>query len=344
MPSLVVNLRDERPIWTVPDWAIDEIRSAAPDRLEVVVVDSPVDGLGDGGAAAPEAIAAIPGAEIYLGFGLPEPLFRAAAQSGGSLRWVHSATTGIGGSLYPAMRASPVILTNSAGTHAEPMADTIVGMMHYFARGLDFAVRAQQARQWDRSPFDAADSPVHEVAGRTVGLLGYGGIGKAVAERAMALGMKVLAYRRRPDPKATGVQQLSGSGGLQRVLGESDYLVVSLPLTPETKGLLHRERIALLRKEAVVINVGRGELLDETALTEALAAGHLRGAGLDVFAEEPLPPDSPLWRLPNVLITPHVSPTTHRFWRREVDLILENLERYEAGETLLNTVDKTAGY
>ena len=345
MRRLVMNLRDPRPIWSVTDEALREIREAASPTFEVVAIDVPADGRADGGAPSAEAIAAIADAEVYLGYGLPKPLFLAARDGGGQLRWAHSATAGIGGSLYPEMRESDVVLTNSAGIHAEPMADTILAAILYFARGLDFAVSAQHRRHWDNDTFSALDSPVHEVTGSVVGIVGYGGIGRAVAKRARALGMTVLAHRRRPAVEAEAdVEVLTGEPGLERVLTGSRYVVVSLPRTRETEGLLGRDRIAKLRNDAVVINVGRGEVLDEEALADALRERRIRGAYLDVLKTEPLPEDSPLWNIPNLLITPHVSATTDRFWRREVDLIIENLRRYEAGEPLLNTVDKRAGY
>jgi phosphoglycerate dehydrogenase-like enzyme len=242
------------------------------------------------------------------------------------------------------MRASEVILTNSAGTHAEPIADTVLAMIAYFARGLDWAVRAQAERRWDKAPFDAAGSPVRELAESTVGLLGLGGIGRAVARRAAALGMRVAALRRSGGEGPPGVEVLRGGGALERLLALSDYLVVTVPRTAETDGMVGARELALLPRGAVVINVSRGGIVDEAALAEALRGGRLRGAGLDVFGREPLPPESPLWSLPNALLLPHVSGTSHRFWRRETDLIVANLRRYASGERLLNTVDKHAGY
>ncbi len=338
---LVLNMRDVRPIWSIPEWAAEEIRAAVPERFEVVVVNSPSEGRGDGGSVNPEALAAAEGAEVHLGYGFPEPLFAAAGES---LRWVHSGTAGVGGALYPAMLDSEVVLTNSAGIHAEPMAETILGYILYFARGLDLALAAQREHRWDPTAFEAVDTPVHELPGSVLGLLGYGGIGRATARRAAQLGMKVLAHRRTERAPEPGVEQLTGEDGLERVLREADYLVLTLPHTPETENILDAERIATMRRGAVVINVGRGALIDEDALAGALRDGTLRGAALDVFRTEPLPSDSPFWALPNVLVMPHTSPTTDRFWRREVDLIVENLRRYEAGERLLNVVDKRAGY
>ena len=344
MPRLVIDLRDPRPVWSVPDWAIEEITRAAPSRLEVVVVDGLADGRGDGGPASPETLRAIADAEIYLGFGFPEELFDAARAAGDTLRWVHSAAAGVRGALYPEMLNSPVLLTNSARIHAEPMADTVIGMVHYFARGLDFAIHAMRERRWDRERFDSLETSVREIAGATLGIVGYGGIGRAIARRAVALDMRVLAFRRRALPVEEAVEVLAGPDGLLELLRRSHYVVLALPRTPATEYLLDREHLATLRPDAVLINVGRGELLDESALAQRLADGAIRGAGLDVFTREPLPPDSAFWSLPNVLVTPHVSATTDRFWRREVDLIIENLKRYERGEILVNLVDKRAGY
>jgi phosphoglycerate dehydrogenase-like enzyme len=337
---IVVHLRERRPIWDAPRWALDEIRAAVPDDWECVAVSAAADGTGDGGAVPAEVLDAARGAEVYLGYGVPRDLFLAAGET---LRWAHSAAAGVGGSLYPEMLASRVTLTNSAGVHAEPIADTVLAMMLHFARGLDWAVRAQAGRRWDKAPYETADAPVRELSEGTVGLLGLGGIGRAVARRAAALGMRVAALRRSGGEGPPGVEVLAGDGALDRLLSISDYLVVTVPRTPETEGMVGARELALLPPGAVVVNVSRGGIVDEPALVDALA-GHLRGAALDVFAREPLPAESPLWGLPNVLVLPHVSGTSHRFWRRETDLIVANLRRYLSGERLLNTVDKHAGY
>lgn len=335
-------------MWSIPDAAVEEIRAALPGDWELCVVEEPVDGRGDGGADSPGAAAAlraVPGAEVYVGFGVPEPLFRAATEGPGArLRWAHTASAGAGGSLHAAMRASDVVLTNAAGIYAEPMADTVLAMMLHFARGLDFAVRAQAGRRWWKEPWEGADAPVRELAECTVGIVGLGGIGRAVARRAAALGMRVLATRRGPGGGPEGVEVLAGAEGLERLLPRSDFLVVTVPLTEATRGMIGEAELRRLPPGAVLVNVARGGVVDEDALVAALASGRLRGAGLDVFAREPLPADSPLWSLPNLLVTPHVSGTSHRYWRRQTDLILDNIRRYLAGEPLRNTVDKEAGY
>ncbi|CAN5415288.1 hypothetical protein BH24GEM3_BH24GEM3_14710 [soil metagenome] len=342
---LVLDLQDARPVWAIPEGAVARVREALPEEWEVTVVSAPADGSGDGGGPSPEALTAMRGAEVYFGFGLPPELLRAAGDPPpGRLRWAHSAAAGVGGSLYPEMRSSEVVLTNSAGIHAAPMAETVIAMILHFARGLDLAVRAQAVRRWERSPFESAGTPVREIAGATLGIVGLGGIGREVASRAVALGMRVLASKRRPAPAPPGVELLTGDDALPRLLEASDFLVITVPETSETRGLIGREELARLPRGATLINVARGRILDEEALIEALREGHLRGAALDVFACEPLPPDSPLWGLSNVLVTPHVSGTTHRFWERQTELIVENIRRYLAGEPLRNVVDKEAGY
>ncbi|HEX8393036.1 MAG TPA: D-2-hydroxyacid dehydrogenase [Longimicrobium sp.] len=337
---LVIHLRDSRPAWSIPEWAVDRIRAALPDGWEAVEVDAPADGRGDGGGALPDdVLQAVRGAEVYLGFGVPGEIVRAAP----TLRWAHTASAGVGGALRD-LADSGIVLTNAAGIYAEPMADTVLAMMLHFARGLDFAVRAQAERRWDKEPFDDVESPVRELSEGTVGIVGLGGIGRAVARRAAALGMRVVASRRAGGEGPDGVEVLHGDDALRRLLPRADYLVVTVPHTAETEGLIGARELALLPEGAVVINVARGAVIHEEALVDALRAGRLRGAGLDVFAREPLPHASPLWTLPNVLVTPHVSGASHRFWRRQTDLIVENIRRYASGGPLRNTVDKKAGY
>jgi phosphoglycerate dehydrogenase-like enzyme len=353
---IVVDLNDRRPIWAIPPWAVEELRAALPDGWHLDVATTPADGSGDGGGGPhPQVLKAVRGARVYIGYGVPAGILEAGRES---LEWVHTGTAGVGSSLHPAMRSSGVRFTNSAGTHAPPIAETVVGMLLHFYRGLDFAVDAQARGVWRPEPFLHADTPVRELAHDTVGILGYGGIGREVGRRVRSLGAQALGLKRRPPPvegataegrrsPATdehGVVLLHGDEGLDRLLAESDALVVCVPDTPATRGILSRERIRALRPGAVVVNVARGRIVDETALTEALEDGHLRGAGLDVFATEPLPADSPLWELPNVLLTPHVSGVSRGFWRREMDLIVENLNRFLAGMPMVNEVDLDAGY
>lgn len=362
MADVVLDLLDRRPIWTIPDWAIAEIRAALPQGWTLHAATTPADGSGDGRGTGPsaEVLEAVRDARVYIGFGVPPEVLEAGADT---LKWVHTGAAGVGSSLHPAMRASSVRFTNSAGIHGPPMAETVLAMLLHFFRGLDLAAEGQRQGRWNSAPFYRADTPVRELGGATVGIVGYGGIGSEVGTRVRALGARVIGLRRRPPtaPPPEGVEILHGLGdggsgnggpgngalgndGLIALLERSDAVVVTAPETPETRGLLGRQALARLRPGAVLVNVSRGSLVDEAAMVEALQSGHLRGAGLDVFRTEPLPANSPLWSLPNVVITPHVSGVSRGFWRREVDLILDNLERWRRGEPLRNEVDREAGY
>jgi phosphoglycerate dehydrogenase-like enzyme len=366
MADLVVDLRDRRPVWAVPPWAVDAIRSAIPAEWSLFEATTWCDGAGDGGGLgpSPEVLDNVKGASVYLGYGVAPQLLQAGRET---LRWVHSGSAGVGGSLHPAMReavgSGRVTFTNSAGIHGPPMAETVVAMVLHFVRGLDLALAGREERAWVSSRFFEAGTPVTELSRLTVGILGYGGIGREVARRMRGLGVeRVLGLRRREvegdagcggagggaaGPRdELGTELLAGFGeeGLGRLLEASDVLVVAAPETPETRGILDRERIGRMKRGAVLVNVARGSLVVEEALEEALRSGHLRGAGLDVFATEPLPPESPLWSLPNLLPTPHVSAVSRAFWEREVELIVENLARFRAGRPLLNQVDVAAGY
>lgn len=342
MPALVVDFSEARQIFALPDWVLEAIRATLPGDWELRALSGGTSGRGDGGgSASPETLAAVADAEVYLGFGIPAEVIR----GGPALRWVHSGTAGVGSSLTPEMLDSDVVFTNSAGVHAVPMAESVIGMLLHFARGFDVALEAQRESRWDTTRFDAADAPVRELGGTTVGVIGYGGIGREVARRALALGCRVLATRRRPELGAEpGVELVTGDDALLRLLSESDHVVLTAPKTASTEGMIGAAELERMRHGAVLVNVARGGLVDEAALVEALERGRLRGAGLDVFAAEPLPPESPLWRRPDVLITPHVSPYTHRFWEREAALVTDNLRRWLNGRPLLNVVNKQAGY
>ncbi len=342
MGTLVIDLADARPIFALPDRAVEAIRGAAPD-WDVVVVGEAADGTGDGAVrAAPAALDAVRGgAEIYMGFGIPLEILR----EGTGLRWVHSGAAGVRGSLTPEMRASEVIFTNSAGIHGPPVAETVMAYLLHFARGLDHAVASQRESRWGKAPFDAADAAVRELSRSTVGVVGLGGIGREVAWRAAALGARVVGTRRRPEPVCVeGVEVLHGPDGFHRLLEISDYVVLTLPETAETAGLVDTQALARMRPGAVLVNVARGGLVDTGALVAALRAGRLRGAALDTFSREPLPDGDPLWSEPGLLITPHTSAYTHAFWEREAGLIVDNLKRFREGAPLRNVVDKDAGY
>jgi phosphoglycerate dehydrogenase-like enzyme len=337
---LVVDLAAVRAVWRILPHGVELIRGALPG-WDVVPVDGPANSDGDGGGGSPAAIAAAKGAEVYLGYGLPGGVIEA---SRGTLKWVHTATAGVSPTLA-ALKGSGVTVTNSAGIHAEPMADWVLAAVLHFARGFDYAVRAQSQSWWTKDAFTDGATVFPEVRDLRLGVFGLGGIGGAVAKRGLALGMQVTGIRRRPGHGGpAGVKVLGGLEALGTLALESDILAMTVPRTPETAGTVDAGILGTLPRGAVVINVSRGGILDEDALLAALESGHLRGAALDVFATEPLPPEHPLWRHPRVLITPHVSAVTARFWDREMALILDNVRRYLGGQRLLNVVDLEAGY
>jgi phosphoglycerate dehydrogenase-like enzyme len=339
---LVIDLASPRAAWRIPQERVAEIAAAVGNGWEITQIRVPAVSDGDGayGSGSPESIAAARGAEIYLGYGVP----RGVAEAGrGTLRWAHTGTAGVGGSLAH-LAGTGILLTNSAGVHAEPMADWVIAAIGYFTRGLDRMVAAQREERWAKEDF-TDDEPMREFRDLRIGILGLGGIGSAVARRAIALGMSVAGVRRHPARGGpTGTRWIGALTDLPRLASESDVLVIAAPHTGETGGVVGRDTLTRLPRHAVVINVSRGSLLDETALLELLDAGRLGGAALDVFGVEPLPAGHAFWRHPRVVVSPHVSAVTSRFWERETALIVENIRRYLAGAPLTNVVDLEAGY
>ena len=338
---LVVWIHSPRyPTWSIPADTLRRLRDIAGPGWEVELIEFEATASGDGVSAVPEEVlAAVEDAEIYFGFGIPD----AVVLRGDELRWVHSAAAGVRTSLEGPLGEADILFTNSAGIHGPPVAETVLGYLLHFARGLDLAVRSQARGEWQKAPFDAADAPVREVAGSTVGVVGLGGIGREVAWRAKALGATVVGLRRRPEPVA-GVELLTGEDALGELLERSHFVVLTVPETASTRGLIGERELRRMGLDTVLVNVSRGALVDEEALASALRDGHIRGAALDVFSSEPLPSGHPLWTTPATLITPHTSAYTHDFWRREAALLMDNLERYRAGSPLRNVVDREAGY
>lgn len=335
------------PQWSIPPASLDAIRAALGPEWELVSVEVALDATGDGvRATPPEVLEAIADAEVYCGWGIRPEAFAAARR----LRWVHSGAAGVGASLFDAMRESDVLFTNSAGIYAEPLAEHALAAIFHFSRALDDAVRAQSEARWAQSALTAADSPLKagpnagELAGAVLAIVGYGGIGSALGRRAHALGMRVRAIRRTPGGLPPELETLGGPEDLPKTLEGADYVVLAAPETDETRQLVGEAELALMKRDAVLVNLARGTLVDEEALLAALVERRLRGAALDVFRNEPLPADHPFWKLDNVLITPHVGGTSGRFWERETELIVDNVGRYLAGEKPRNRVDKERGY
>jgi phosphoglycerate dehydrogenase-like enzyme len=271
----------------------------------------------------------------WFGRRVLEPVFALAR----GVRWLHSRSAGVERSVFPALAESDVVMTNGRGVFSVALAEFVIGSVLYFARGFPRLLLNQARAKWEE--FDP-----EPVAGRTMGIVGYGDIGRVTAVRARALDMRILALRRRPQASKGDplVDEVLPGDALPELMSRSDYVVVALPLTPDTKGLVSAAAIARLKPSAVFINVGRGPVIDESALVEALAARRIKGAALDVFDQEPLPPDHPFWRMDNLLLSPHSADHTPGWIDDAMRAFLANLERFRRGEPLLNVVDKARGY
>jgi phosphoglycerate dehydrogenase-like enzyme len=340
---LVVDLAATSKNWAITPEGEERLLREAPRGWHVHMVRAATSSDGDGPPRpSEEVMEAVRDAEVYFGFGVPRLLFLEAKR----LKWVHSAAAGVGSALYPEMVKSDVLFTNSAGIHATPIAEYVIAGVLHFLRGLDFAIDQQRRTEWNKAPFVRLDSVLRELDTVRALIIGVGGLGGAMAERLTALGARCTGVRRRVGLGAPpGFARVVGLDQLDDELPSHDVVVLAAPLTDETNGVLTAARLDLLPRSAIVVNVARGAMLDDDALVERLRDGRLRGAVLDVFRSEPLALTSPLWQVPQVLLTPHVSPVSPgRFWPRQLDLFLDNWRRYSSGTPLRNVVDKHAGY
>jgi phosphoglycerate dehydrogenase-like enzyme len=257
---------------------------------------------------------------------------------------LHSTAAGVAQLMYPELRNSGIILTNASGVHAIPMAEHVVGMMIALAKNFHGTMRYQLRRQWAQQEIWDGPARPTELAGRVALLVGFGAIGRAVAERLKPFGMAHWAVTRSGQADPALAARVFPATQLDSALSGADFVILAAPQTPETHHLIGERQLALMKTSAFLINVARGSLVDETALVSALERHAIAGAGLDVTAEEPLPPSSPLWSLENVLITPHTRGASERLWEREKELLLDNLERWFRGQPLRNQVDLARGY
>ena len=338
---LVMDLASQRPVWRPPEEFVRALAAAAGEAWQVDVVRGRSDSDGDGAGGSPEAVAVAAGAEVYIGWGIAEAVVAAGR---GTLRWLHTAAAGVGGSLTEALRASGAVLTNSAGVHAESIAEWVTATLLHFYRGMDLAQRAQATRRWAKDDFTDLPCTLRELAGSRAAIFGLGGIGAAVGRRLAALGAEVRAVRRRPGLGGPAGVSAVGPAQTAWALEGAAALVITAPLTPHTRGAIGARELGLLADGAVVVNVSRGAIVDEAALLAALGGGKLRGAALDVFDREPLPADHAFWTHPRVLVSPHVAAVTPGYWTREQALVLDNWARYREGRELVNVVDLAAGY
>ncbi len=298
----------------------------APD-LEVVRFDDTGEPEGD-----------VSDVTMLLRWWTPVSALRRVLAAAPNLRWIHTPSAGVEHLLIPEILERDIVLTNSAGAQAIPIAEfVLMYMLNHAKRAFDFKALAPE--EWDRGD----DIPCDELFERTLLIIGYGNIGAEVAKRARAFGMRILASRRHPRP-TDGVDLMVGENGWRDLLPQADYVVIATPLTAATRGMFDADAFRRMKSSAYLINIARGQIVDTDALLEALHSGRIAGAALDALPVEPLPPDHPLWKAPNVWITPHISYSSPRTRERTVNLFFENLRRYLNGEPLLNVVDKAAGY
>jgi phosphoglycerate dehydrogenase-like enzyme len=277
------------------------------------------------------------------------------------LRWIASVTSGVEEILVMHPERRNITVTNGSGLHVVAMGEYVLASLLQITQRIPLRVAHQQKRYWPEWRSDGwFEASGTRLRGATVVVVGYGSVGREIARLATALGMRVIAVKARPsdlvdpgfrepgtgDPDGTVPQQIVGSDALGDVLGLADFVVIAVPLTDSTKGLVDAGFLAKMRKTAWLINVGRGGHADEDALLRALRTGTIAGAALDVFADEPLPASSPFWDLPNVIITPHLAGVagTEHFWSAAADLMAENLRRYASGQPLINVIDQKRGY
>jgi D-2-hydroxyacid dehydrogenase (NADP+) len=270
-------------------------------------------------------------------FGELKPEFMPLATK---LRWVHSPYAGVENVLFPEFVESDITLTCSKGVHVHQMTELLLGMMLMFTRRLSAYRRLQERREWNTSPYRETQL----LAGSTIGILGLGRIGSQMAKVARGFGMNVIGLRRNSSIPVEYVDILVGREGLPRLLRESDHIVIILPLTAETRNLITMREFDMMELKPYVYNLARGPIVNTEDLIDALRTGKIKGAGLDVFDEEPLDEKSPLWGMENVIMTPHIGGLVPHYFDGAIDLFIQNLRRFLSGEELLNVVDKQKGY
>jgi phosphoglycerate dehydrogenase-like enzyme len=282
----------------------------------------------------------LPDTDIFVGYSLRAEQLKAARK----LKWIHSTAAGVAQLMYPELRDSGIMVTNPSGIFSVPMAEHTMGLLLALARNFPDSVRQQDAARWAQQ--ELWDKPQHltEINGKVLLIAGYGSIGREVAKRAKVFEMRVWGVTRSGEGERTHADKILPVAKLHEALPEADYVLIAAPETAETRHLIGAAEIAKMKHGARLINVGRGSLLDEAALLRALESGALGGAAIDVAKLEPLPAESPLWKAPNLLITPHTSGVSGRLWDRQAAVLIELLERWFDGRELFNCVDFARGY
>jgi phosphoglycerate dehydrogenase-like enzyme len=326
--SILVAIYSYLPFWNIPVRHVERLRRDFPAHRFLHATDDE------------RAIELIGEADVAFAAELRGRHLARATR----LHWVHSPTAGVGGMLGPEMLASPAVLTNSSGLSAPTIGEHVVAVTLAMFRKLPQAIRGQAEQRWTQHEV-TEPPPIRMIAGSRALVIGLGAIGGEVSRRLSLLGATVIGIRRRLDrPVPDGVSSVVSPDRLHDVLPDADLIVIAAPQTRETWSLIGAREIARMKPDALLVNVSRGKLVDEQALIAALEAGAIGGAALDVFEREPLAPESPLWPLPNVLITPHMAGFRADHWDAVTDVFADNLRRFERGEALVNVVDKEAGY
>ncbi len=314
--------------WVMPAWCVGEVTDVFPG-IDFVRLE------GD-----ENLLEEIRDADIFFASRMTPESFAAASK----LKWIHTPMAGLDYVLIPPVVESDLLVSNSRGVHAEPMGEHAMAFMLAFSRRLHDCLEAQRASEWRRDEIHAKVPTFEELAGKTVGILGFGAIGSAVARRARAFGMRIVGFRRNPEGSSGLADLVETPDRLDARLPEIDYLVIAVPGMRETAAMIGRKQFDRMKPTAVLINLSRGSIVDQDALVDALNDGRIAGAGLDVFTPEPLPDGHPLFQTKNVILTPHISGTSPMLWRRTIDLFIENVRRFRDGRELLNLVDKRRGY
>jgi phosphoglycerate dehydrogenase-like enzyme len=323
-------------VTTALDEAILKQITAVSSRIKLTSVSELIKAEKKGDAAAEKQMdALLAGTEIIYGFSLPENVIDRAPK----LKWFQTVSAGVDRFLDDKFRQSPVIMTSVSGIHAVPIGEFVLGLMLMLAKQAPLVFQQKQQQQW--KPF----VPM-VLRSKTVGIVGLGNIGREVARLAKAFGMRVVATRRsaRQSQRARYVDRLFAPNQLLQLLAESDFVVLTLPLTKETHRIIGETELRSMKPTAYLINVARGQVVDEEALVHAVEENRIAGAGLDVFTREPLPAESRLWELPNVVLSPHVAGLMEDYGVQATAVFCQNLRRYLAGKRLINVVDKERGY
>jgi phosphoglycerate dehydrogenase-like enzyme len=326
--KLVICVWHRFTLWNPPQEMAARIRERWPEMRVVHLLN--YEGLD----------AELPDTNIFVGFSLRPEQFSHARR----LKWLHSTAAGVGQLMYAELCKSGIEVTNASGVHTTPMAEHILGMLVAMARRFPDCFRYQQQARWAQQ--ELWDLPVRprELHGQILLLIGFGAVGRAVAKVVRPLGMRVWAVTRSGEGDRELADKIVPAARLQEALTDADFVILAAPETPETRRMMGSAEFARMKSSAYFMNVSRGALVDEPALINVLERHAIAGAALDVASQEPLPPDSPLWKLENVFITPHMSAVSDQLWTRQTDLLLTNLERWFSGEELMNRVDLERGY